>query len=399
MDIIQVNRSCLTVFERKIGYFEHPVCKAISANLNRTCPGCKEANPSNNQYCYICGTSLAGLAINKKPDVHKLSKGEKVLLAIENVMTGKMSMVSIGDLFLTNEGLYFIQYASFKMPGNNIDLAAGVIGLVAGGIAGDFVLSQEVRREKEEEKNQALADAAETRRYEYGMSLQQRLGYHSDFQFIPKTDILSMCPNKKNKIINCETKTKGLVEFLPVTPITPQLMTILSQYPEQSAIHEESLYTENSGINLSCPPPRTLLDLILEKNNQISNMLPLIEDKVTYIDNLLYQLFFLPKDKAIAVCHNLQELGSEKLRSAINSALAKKAKSELDKVFRSTFTFIILICFVVFFIVMAAMEKDSGPILLFILPTGGFGIYMLVKAYRSYAQYRYIKELRRLMVG
>jgi hypothetical protein len=171
---------------------------------------------------------------------------------------------------------------------------------------------------------QALQTANERRQEDYGLSMQERLEKRKDSKFVPREGILSLVLKKDNITIVCNSNANESIEFVSRT-FPPEVKRILSSYPQELIRLVESDSTAKYGLDLSCPSPKGLLELIINQDTQAKECFGVVEANKEYILSFLHCLDTISFDSAIDVCGTIRDWGSQVFRTACISGLAQRA--------------------------------------------------------------------------
>ena len=171
-------------------------------------------------------------------------QSELGFVSIENIFR-PISRVraSIGDFFFTTKGVYFLRYFDFQHNGSLGGFVATALGGITGGIAASLSDAQN--------RNTALAAAAQTRTKQFGTRMQDRMSAKPRSLFVPREELrhLEADPSKGKIVLDF-----GDTRLEVFAAINRQTAAELSAYFAGTS-SPQGIY----GLDLIPPGPRDFL--------------------------------------------------------------------------------------------------------------------------------------------
>jgi hypothetical protein len=326
------------------------------------------------------------------------------ILAVENAVAVRRFKAYLGDLFFTAEGVYFIHQATTSADA--LDTIASSLAPPAGGLLlglGGALLGAKAADMHRAKAQMALDEAAATRRRDYGLPLDQRVGRHAGHsRRVPISEISSVALRDQRAELVCNCQTGEEIVFECVTR-SPALERVVSQYPARFALQKDEDASSRLGLDSALPPPQALLDLLLSRDDRAKSVLDCAEDNRPYISSMISNSYTMGQDSA-AVYRALRDLGSPRLLSVCASVLREDHKPLVGKAIGWSLLGLLIAgggVSMLLLTLLFAGETDGesrGSMLLMALAFAALGVGILSKAYPHICQLARIAKLHGLLV-
>jgi hypothetical protein len=243
-----------------------------------------------------------------------------VLMVAENTVRQNPLKAALGDLFLTESGLFFLPYEQFIYTGK----LGGGVGDLLGQLAGGVIQASQ----QEGKLDNAKTSAIEDRKKQYGLSLQERMSKNKYFEekwgvSIPKVDILSLDISQRMNMVLCQWKSGDPIEFY-VGKLSEQQAGIINRYLKEANINP-IIDDKEYGFNLHYPAPGQFVILLKNEQKPDHEMVAEMLNNKKYTDILYEEVKKLHKKDMLKVCNNIVK--SEPYLAAL---LIKKARIEIE---------------------------------------------------------------------
>jgi len=219
------------------------------------CPKCGKEQLSSANFCRGCGANLGILVVRRSGSMSDIES--RTLLVIENAVCQQIPMnLSIGDLYITDDGITFMSYATAQKTDTVGGLVAGATGYL-GAKAGD-------RQSLKEAKQTAASKRGEA----YGSTIAERRKRYKDSFFLARADISHLkCKATEGKII-CTLRSGREREFF--VPEAGKYESELANYPSGHVLYDAKL--DPHGILLELPSPQALLRMITADTSAVARI-------------------------------------------------------------------------------------------------------------------------------
>lgn len=249
-------------------------------------------------------------------------KCEKNLLIIEDVfyISGPHTFsnylnANVGDLFITEKGLYYISLHKFRHIGE----LAGILGWAFGGLLGSIAATFSETKPKE-----SMYYAFERRIIDWGVSLDERLQDNKQSFFIPIEDIKKHRFDKKGMVSISTAEKEYEFTSHQFQKYKSILYAFLSGRGRFSANHYERYYV--------FPPPSKFMESFSSKN--ICFRLLYAEDsksfsskEVSFESSYAYSNKISEDDEYMTAIGNLFEKLKRKDKEIIATSIARMTKN------------------------------------------------------------------------
>lgn len=248
--------------------------------------------------------------------MEKQNSGQLIFAIIENVFRQKPFYAAVGDIFLTNEGLYFIPYRVFQCAGK----LGGAVGAAIGGLVGGIT----VAIGDKQNAGDAIQKAAELRIQQFGLSLHDRITSDGWTITLLKKSIESINISKNLNTLTCTTYDADPLEFLLPSLNDQQLHVIMNYLEKENTLLP--IDTKHYGFNLPYLAPMKFLKILLEKVNPGIDMIKGVENDTIWLQNFYLLLKQLPVE-------NIRKASSAIIRSklTIQDPIYQLAKMDIRK--------------------------------------------------------------------
>ncbi len=203
----------------------------------------------------------------EKPQTQKNNEPfEKILVSIETVVKVGPILLEMGDIFMTEDGVYFISYAKVAHYGKiKKENAFSTFNLI-GGIGADVAVNITVRNMIKE----AFDNVQKSRKASYGTRLSDRKSIFKLSTFYPNSDIERLSFESISKSRGWEAMTCHLIdnkkEVFFLEKISKDFLKGLSKYPKSTSLYDNK--NDIHGFYLPSPLDSKKIATELKKQNR-----------------------------------------------------------------------------------------------------------------------------------
>jgi hypothetical protein len=190
----------------------------------------------------------------------------------------KAGFVRLGDLFLTEDGIFFISYFEFPSFGP----IGSALGWTVGGAVGGFATAITESGNLEE----ALKSAKTQRSRDWGVPIIERFRAHAGSMFVPRLAVHDLQLQQGTIVVETNSQTLRLI------PRVPEASTAIIAAFATGAGADSRADVARFGLDFEGVPPRQLLDMLIAEDTSRS-VLDRFEPSGTYMDQLWEQFWRL----------------------------------------------------------------------------------------------------------
>lgn len=319
---------------------------------------------------------------------HKASQGqtEQGFFCVENIFYLPTPLnATVGDLFATSNGIYYICYGDFLHTGYLGGFTASALGGLVGGIAASIGDKQRV--------DGALESAAAERSKQIGTPMVERLTKHPRSVFIPRDAIRLLEAEVQSKKIRLSYGDATLDYF---GSVSERLAAEFHEYVAGTAIP-----TGIHGLDLTFPTPRGLLTLLASGRDL--GMALSVFDAMSKNRRFLVDLFaaftMLQDSEKPAACQGLARaprIFSSTLASVITTDVAQQKRKAL----LSGLGWLLSVSLWGFLLIAALFggAKNATEAIISTIFMGSFGAVSLYFAIDSLRKFRTYSKSSRLLL-
>ena len=276
---------------------------------------------------------------------------DELVLGIECAVAYEQVLSTIGDIFLTTQGMYFVPYTSFASAGIGEIAAAAAFG----GVLGVYLSKSNERRSRED----ALREAARERDSDYGLSIGDRVKLRTgQLRSVASRQGIADIHVDGYGTLCVSTKDRQSFKFA-VPPLSAHNADILRRYATDVELGPDAAQVQRYGLDLPFPGPKRTLQMLADAANSVSTdmiTVPSDIDRFGRYGTVFYSLLRdEPTEVRYGICQKLNHL-SPSFAAGIRREAAKDAK------FNYLFYGFIALCFAGFGSVVVYQCVTDGDI-------------------------------------
>jgi tetratricopeptide (TPR) repeat protein len=224
----------------------------------------------------------------------------KIFDVIQSIKPGGGIYSVVGDLFITDKGLFYVPLSVFVGSMGPGWLIGGLIGGLPGAIAG----ASGIKQQEQTNLLQAKFEANQRSWKQYGLSIQERIDSASrkDLAVCIRREDIKSISLKDN-----ELKVNDNMSFFFTIDIKsfPNTLKVINEYSTQLPELSDETAANYKGINLPCPTPNKLIEILKLGQYPKLEVVTELLTQMQYLEIFCTNLEKLPEKDIEIVCKNI----------------------------------------------------------------------------------------------